>query len=463
MFSAQFSGLGDADAILIAATLRSCGATAIDDNYVSTAQFVPPNKDSSRLCSGSSTYASILKAAGSSPSVLPKDMACFLMLMGFDAAELHSVKYSTAELVDVGYPASDIMAALGGKSAAVLKELSEHGLALELAAGSERVPVEELREAKCAGIPREDTLKEVVEKVSAIGTMKNLEGAEVLMGSREMLDDRNGEALIWTAALNCKKALTEINMMRNALRGKTATAIAQFLRFNRSVTLVDLHDNEIDDEAIQPIAKSLSFNSVLAHLRLSENKVTVNVTTTLYDAVMTNFTLESLVLETSGGMQTQGVPIPALKGLKANELIDLSGRRFGPVSVAVITKLIQSCRPRLIELGLDRNPLKGEGAAFVAEMLKSNDDIKEIDLRFCAIGPQGANALAKALEVNTSVERALLLANSISQEGAAAILAMLPHNNSLKYIGLQDNLLNDATKAALTAAASTRPGLTIQV
>ena len=110
-------------------------------------------------------------------------------------------------------------------------------------------------------------------------------------------------------------------------------------------------------------------------------------------------------------------------------------------------------RPVLFELGLERNPLKAEGMAYIAEMLKTNDDVRELDLRFCTMHAEGMQALAEALKINTSVDRMYVLANPLGHAGAKAIVDMLPHNKSIKYIGAQDNMINEEGKQLLRDAA----------
>ena len=86
---------------------------------------------------------------------------------------------------------------------------------------------------------------------------------------------------------------------------------------------------------------------------------------------------------------------------------DLGGLRFGPLSALIVSKLIHAMRPEITSLVLDRNPLKPEGAVAVAEMLRENDDIKELHMRFCNIGPKGMEALANALEVRAPCARSM--------------------------------------------------------
>ena len=50
---------------------------------------------------------------------------------------------------------------------------------------------------------------------------------------------------------------------------------------------------------------------------------------------------------------------------------------------------------------MDRNPLKAEGGQAVAAMVAHNDDIKELHLRYCNLGPAGTKAVSEALHINS--------------------------------------------------------------
>ena len=130
--------------------------------------------------------------------------------------------------------------------------------------------------------------------------------------------------------------------------------------------------------------------------------------------------------------------------------IDLASRQFGPLSCSIVVQLIQRYRPPIWELALDKNPIHPEGAAELAKMLATNDDIKLLDVRFCGLHAEGIAALCDALRVNTSVNKVLALCNNLNAEGAAAIEALLRDPNcSLQYIDVQDNFFPPPAKATL--------------
>lgn len=411
----QFSGIGDADAVLIAATLRNCNGLTMD---VSSATIATPSDGFPYIKLGSGSLAEALKSAGATAASFPKELANHLMFAGFTAADMSAAKYLSAELAEIGFAAWDILQTIGNgdPTPAALKELTACGLAMEIVCGGpNKVPLEDLVSAQCPGVPDVDKMDDACDTASNMPNYRSMKDASGVMdASKEGINDKNGAFLVWAVAVNCHNAVTELNFSRNQMGPLTCQALAQLLRFNKSITTLDLHSNGIDDAGAASLAKALSWNNTVSMIRLSMNNITNPGAVKIFEGLADNFSLEGIVMETSGQIVvTNGIPIPVLKGLKANELIDLSGRKFGPLSAAIIARLISTYRPVLTELGIDRNPIRSEGAAEIAEMLKTNNDIKELDIRFCGMGTEGTKHIAAALQVNTSVERVLMLQNQV--------------------------------------------------
>jgi hypothetical protein len=54
------------------------------------------------------------------------------------------------------------------------------------------------------------------------------------------------------------------------------------------------------------------------------------------------------------------------------------GLRLGPLSAEMIARLITNYLPDLPTLRIDNNPILPQGMTAIAEMLKTNDDIREV-------------------------------------------------------------------------------------
>ena len=154
--------------------------------------------------------------------------------------------------------------------------------------------------------------------------------------------------------------------------------------------------------------------------------------------------------------------MPPLKGMVPADMVDLHSRQFGPLSALIVSNLILKYRPQIVELQIDKNPIEAAGAAEVAKMIKVNDDIKVLDVRFCALRQEGMAVIAEALRVNSSVTKVLALSNRLGNDGARAVEAMLQEPYcALRHLDIQDNLIEPGIKTALKEAAKKHPGLTL--
>jgi Ran GTPase-activating protein (RanGAP) involved in mRNA processing and transport len=471
--AAEFSSLSDADAVLITATLRNVASVsssalesfaAVADVSACGGGFRITSKSDPTIC-----LADVLKEAGTQASAYTKDLASAALLAGYSVNELRSgMRLSTAELGDAGCSAVSICASMGSgpPTAATLRELADNMLALELVATAstseyedlKALTIEDLRNAECKGVPGDSELERVLQSAE-LEDAKTVGTKALIDASAKDLSDTNAAVLMWAIALYCSKDLNEISLSKNRCGPLAASVVGQFLRFNRTVSKLDLHENAVGDEGAKLIAKALAVNSTLATLRLSVNNLTKAGAEMVFEGVASNYALQSLTLETSAGTMSPGIDIRPLKGLVPADQINLSSRNFGLLSALVVAKLVKAYKPQLVEFAIDRNALKYEGAAEVAEMLKTNDDIRTLDVRFCALGPEGIKVLCEALKVNTSVEKVLALANNLGEHGAKAVEDLLrtkPDPETLRHFDLQDNLFPSENKKALRDLASKR-------
>ena len=128
-------------------------------------------------------------------------------------------------------------------------------------------------------------------------------------------------------------------------------------------------------------------------------------------------------------------------------------------AAAVIAKQFGASEIVLIDKGLTAHD-----ATVVAEILKSNTSVTVVWLADNKeIGDEGAKALAEALKVNATVEELNLYDCGIGDDGAAAIAEALRSNTSLTYLGLYDNGIGEQGKQLLRDAVAGREGFYLSV
>ena len=85
------------------------------------------------------------------------------------------------------------------------------------------------------------------------------------------------------------------------------------------------------------------------------------------------------------------------------------------------------------------NQIGIEGATKIAEVLKENHSLTNLDLIENQIGNEGATKIAKSLKENRSLTNLDLSQNQIGIEGATKIAEVLKENHSLTNLYLRHN------------------------
>ena len=103
----------------------------------------------------------------------------------------------------------------------------------------------------------------------------------------------------------------------------------------------------------------------------------------------------------------------------------------------------------LTQLNMSDHVISDQGAADLAEALKQNTSITRFNLSYNVISDQGAAALAEALKQNTGLTQLNLSGNVISAQGAAGLAEALKQNTSLTQLDLSYNDISDQDGEAL--------------
>ncbi|KAL0250901.1 hypothetical protein GEMRC1_000115 [Eukaryota sp. GEM-RC1] len=94
------------------------------------------------------------------------------------------------------------------------------------------------------------------------------------------------------------------------------------------------------------------------------------------------------------------------------------------------------------------------------ELLRVNNSVTHINLRYNSIGDEGAIALAETLKVNTGLTSLVLSRNFIGDEGVKALADALKVNKVLKSLDLFNNLVSAEGARALAEALKVNVVLT---
>lgn len=119
------------------------------------------------------------------------------------------------------------------------------------------------------------------------------------------------------------------------------------------------------------------------------------------------------------------------------DTIDLCRRGLQAGEILALSNILRNFT--LLNVKFGYNNLRDEGAALVADYLKSNSTITCLDLGFNNIGDQGARALSGSLTLNNTLEILYLSGNLITKVGFKHLGYALKVNTALREFYLTGN------------------------
>ena len=214
------------------------------------------------------------------------------------------------------------------------------------------------------------------------------------------------------------------------------TAIANFLKIDNEILMINLRGNQIGCLGCKEISEFLVFSSSvsdsnckLRSLNLSKNIVT-----------------------------DEGVEYLA-KALKNSNcklnLLNLSKNNVTDEGAKCLAEALKHSDCKLNSLNLSENNVTYEGAECLAEALKHSDcKLNTLNLSGNNVTYEGAECLAEALKhINCKLNSLSLAFNNVANEGAECLAEALKHSNcKLNRLGLHGNQLNGEGEKYLAEA-----------
>ncbi|XP_004345402.1 hypothetical protein CAOG_05812 [Capsaspora owczarzaki ATCC 30864] len=228
-------------------------------------------------------------------------------------------------------------------------------------------------------------------------------------------------------ALKVNKTLTVLDLGNRQIGVAAVKALAEALNVSTTLTTLDLGHTEIDHVDIQAIAGALKVNTTLTWLNLGENRIGDVGAEAIAEALKVNKTVTKL-------------------DLQQNQIED-----EGAQAIAEALKV----NTTLTELNLSQDEIGGVGGQAIADALKVNKTLTKLDLFENPIGDAGAQAIGEALKVNTTLPSLHLYNNQIGDDGAKGIAEGLKVNKTLTFLYLKDNFLTNAGRRALRRSGNT--------
>ena len=149
-------------------------------------------------------------------------------------------------------------------------------------------------------------------------------------------------------------------------------------------------------------------------------------------------------------MLAGGVNFMSSDGLKDVRISELF-ITYGNITERGATALAEMLKENrmLQQLNVSNNSIGDGGATALAEMLKENRTLQQLSVSDNSIGDGGATALAEMLKENRTLQQLYVSNNSIGDGGATALAEMLKENRTLQQLDVSRNSIGDGGATAL--------------
>ena len=270
-------------------------------------------------------------------------------------------------------------------------------------------------------------------------------------------------AAVLGECLQSNTSLKKLSLDYNGIGADGAAALGECLKYNTSLKKLYLNYSRIDDDSAAVLGECLKHNTSLTRFDLNNNEIGGDGAVALGGCLKYNTSLTKLYLHDNniGDDGAAGLG-ECLKYNTSLTSLDFSNNGIGDDGAAALGECLKY-NTSLTTLYLYDNDIDDDGAAALSECLKFNTSLTELDLGDNVIGDDGAAALGECLKCNTSLTKLDLDDNSIGDDGAAALGECLKYNTSLTTLDLRRNEIGDAGAAALVVAQECNPSLTIHL
>ena len=220
-----------------------------------------------------------------------------------------------------------------------------------------------------------------------------------------------------------------INNTECALNTKECEDLQEMLKTNTSLQYLKIGNICIlNDLTAEHIAAGLVRNHSLRELDISRNNITSIGATSIFRALVSNTTLESLNM---WGNKLQSTPnSPSLPTSSSNtaSLSPPSQLLAQPTPAFSTTH----CQP----LSPSPTPHDGGVGAAMANMLSHNSTLTKLSVSYCDLTPQSCMSMFKTLKHNSSLKKLDINGTTFDQAASEALADMLSCNQSLTELDI---------------------------
>ncbi|NGX58086.1 MAG: hypothetical protein K940chlam3_00987 [Chlamydiae bacterium] len=220
-----------------------------------------------------------------------------------------------------------------------------------------------------------------------------------------------------------------------ALENDGLIRIAQAIAKSRSFRKLDVYDCQFEFSGLEAFTTALHSHPTMEKLSIIRRPRELSLEEMgLYSKFLAhNSVLKSIAICSVDNMTPEHISILA-QGLRDNhtlEDLDLGGNNIGPCGVQHIADLMEHSRS-LKKIRLSQNNIGNEGMEMVARALEINTSVQELSFSECGI--RGGEAIAQVIRVSQTLKYLFFQMDDIGPEGGEVIAEALKDNESLEVL-----------------------------
>jgi Ran GTPase-activating protein (RanGAP) involved in mRNA processing and transport len=251
------------------------------------------------------------------------------------------------------------------------------------------------------------------------------------------------EVRLLQLALSKIPSLQSLVLAGNILGSAWLAELAPALYRNTSIKVLDFSESGLNDmESADILRDILRSNKTMTALDLSGNEfgLTTGAVECITDGLGSNSTLLKIDLKRCALGDVGVSTLAQTLGSRNTTLqkLNLSENFIASAGVGVLLETMEQSH-HITDLDLRRNPIRNEGATFLARSLGNNalPNLTRLSLHDCVIDDDGLIALVSALAQNTSLlQLNLRRYYAVSERALLALAESLPEIKVLQQLGL---------------------------
>ena len=268
-------------------------------------------------------------------------------------------------------------------------------------------------------------------------------------------NDLHSSAIVILNSLNTITTLTMLDLNNNQMPQEAGEALASVIMHNTGLEEVYLHDNNLGIGTLK-VAKSLQHITTLKMLSLASNNIPQEASEELALAVKSNEQLEKLWLNENNLHSSAIAILNSLATITTMTMLDLGNNQIPQEAGEALASVIMH-NTGLEELYLYSNNL-GIGILKVAKSLQHITTLKMLSLASNKIPQEASEELALAIKSNEQLEKLWLNENNL-HSSAIAILNSLATITTITILDLGNNQIPQEAGEALASVIMHNTGL----